>query len=298
MLYNELVSREIIEKGWSGDAKYRGVDGNGRSYLLRIADWSMLERKRIEYEYMSRVAALGVAMCAPLETGECGEGVYSLHTWIDGADAEEVVPGLPEKEQYRLGAEAGAMLRLIHSIPASPNTENWSLRFNRKLDRKIDMYDGCLLKYEKGQLFLDCIEANRGLLTDRPQTFQHGDYHIGNMMVDKEGRLYVIDFDRFDFGDPWEEFNRIAFSARCAPRFAAGIVDGYFPEGVPMEFWKLLTLYLSSNTLSSLPWAIPYGEEQISFMRKQAEEILVWYDDMQTVIPSWYRAGEKRTEGE
>ena len=29
------------------------------------------------------------------------------------------------------------------------------------------------------------------------------------MMIGNDKQLYIIDFNRNDFGDPWEEFNRI-----------------------------------------------------------------------------------------
>jgi aminoglycoside phosphotransferase (APT) family kinase protein len=73
------------------------------------------------------------------------------------------------------------------------------------------------------------------------------------------------------------------------PLFAKGIVNGYFDGKVPAEFWELLALYICSNTLSSLPWAIPFGEQEINVMRNQANDILSWYDNMNTTIPSWYR---------
>lgn len=150
------------------------------------------------------------------------------------------------------------------------------------------MYMDCPLKYESGELFLAHIAKSRHLLDGRPQSYQHGDYHIGNMMVSRNGTLTIIDFDRDDYGDPWEEFNRIVWCAQESPRFAAGMVDGYFGGQVPQEFWDLLALYICSNTLSSLPWAIPFGQQEISVMRNQAKEILAWYDNMQTTIPSWY----------
>ena len=62
-----------------------------------------------------------------------------------------------------------------------------------------------------------------------------------------------------------------------------------FDGEVPMEFWKLLALYISSNTLSSLPWAIPFGQGEIDVMKKQAADILDWYDGMTNVVPKWYR---------
>lgn len=138
------------------------------------------------------------------------------------------------------------------------------------------------------RLFIDYINHNRHLLKGRPQTYQHGDYHIGNMMIDRNGKLFVIDFNRSDYGDPWEEFNRIVWCAQQSPYFATGMVDGYFEGTIPIEFWKLLALYISSNTLSSIYWAIPFGEDEVKIMQNQAEEVLTWYDGMHCVIPRWY----------
>ena len=127
------------------------------------------------------------------------------------------------------------------------------------------------------------------MLHGRPQSYQHGDYHIGNMMVDRTGVLTVIDFDRNDVGDPWEEFNRIVWSAQAAPVFASGMVDGYFDGPIPMDFWRLLALYICSNTLGSLPWAIPFGVDQVEIMQRQAAQVLEWYHGMDCVVPRWYR---------
>ena len=98
-------------------------------------------------------------------------------------------------------------------------------------------------------------------------------------------QLIVIDFDRFDFGDPWEEFNRIVWCAQAAPPFASGIVDGYFDGDPPPAFWQCLAFYIGSNTLSSVYWAIDYGEEEIQVMLRQAGDVMDWYDGFQRVVP-------------
>ena len=289
MIYDSIILREQIDKGWSGDQKYCAVTDDGTKYLLRTSSIDRLERKRREYEKMSEVAQLGVPMCMPVEFGTCAEGAYSIQTWIDGEDAENMVMAMDSAEQYHYGLDAGRILAKIHTIPAPKDVPSWEARFNAKIDRKIAMYENCELKYEcGGDAFLSFLAQNRHLLSGRPQSYQHGDYHIGNMMIDRNGTLTIIDFDRDDFGDPWEEFNRIVWCAQAAPSFASGMVDGYFDGNIPMEFWKLLALYISSNTLSSLPWAIPFGEGEIHVMRKQAAEVLAWYDGMKNVIPSWY----------
>ena len=247
------------------------------------------ERKKSEYEMMLRVAELDVPMCRALEFGTCDEGVYSVQTWIDGSDAEEMLPNLSEEEQYKYGFESGEILKKIHSIPAPEGAEDWEIYFNRKADRKIKMYEECPLKYENGHKFVEYVNSHRHLLKNRPRTYQHGDYHVGNMMIDKSGKLFIIDFNRNDFGDPWEEFNRIVWCAQAAPAFASGMVDGYFDGEVPMAFWELLALYISSNTLSSLPWAIPFGDGEIETMTNQAADVLAWYDNMSNPIPTWYK---------
>ena len=286
----EFVIKEPIEKGWSGDKKYCALTSDGTKYLLRITPENKSARCADIFRLQQTVAELGVPMCRPIEIGECDEGVYTVQSWIDGKDAEEVIEGLSENEQYNYGLDAGRILKTIHAVPAPTDVLDWEARFNAKIDRKIKMYSECPIKYENGEAFIDYINQNRHLLKNRPQTFQHGDYHIGNMMIEK-GKLIIIDFDRYDFGDPWEEFNRIVWCAQAAPYFASGMVDGYFDGNVPEEFWKLLALYISSNTLSSVSWAIPFGQDEINTMINQAKDVLFWYDGMKNSIPKWYKNG-------
>lgn len=288
-IYQNIISKTPIDKGWSGDQKYCAITLDGCKYLLRVSSIDRLERKRREYEKMSEVALLGIPMCLPVEFGICEDGAYSIQSWIDGDDAEGSIMSMDSTAQYRYGLDAGRILAKIHAIPAPEDAPSWENRFNAKIDRKIAMYENCELKYEHGgEAFLGYLAQHRHLLSGRPQSYQHGDYHIGNMMIDRDGVLTIIDFDRDDFGDPWEEFNRIVWCAQAAPAFASGMVDGYFAGEVPMEFWKLLALYICSNTLSSLPWAIPFGEKEIQVMRNQAAQVLEWYDGMANVVPSWY----------
>ena len=284
----DFLTKEPINKGWSCDKKYLVTTADGIKYLLRITPSEKSANREKMYLMQKEVEKLGVPMCKPVDFGACDEGIYILQTWIDGKDAEEVIPYLADSEQYALGLEAGGFLSKIHSIPAPSNQPDWERRINDKADLRIRKYNECELKYDNGQAFIDFINANRYLLKNRPQCYQHGDYHIGNMMIEN-GKIAIIDFDRYDFGDPWEEFKSITWCAQASPLFASGMVNGYFDNDVPMEFWKLLAFYISLGTITSLPWAIPYGEGEIKTMRSLAKEVLEWYDNMQNPVPKWYK---------
>ena len=290
-MIERFVKRTPIHKGWSGDQKYCAETAAGEKYLLRISPIERKDARARMFEMQKKVAELGIPMCRPVHFGICPEGVYTVQTWIDGEDAEPLIPTLPEGEQYRYGVEAGRMLACIHRISAPAEQPDWEPRFNAKMDRKIRMYRDCPIQFEGAERLIDYIESHRHLLADRPQTYQHGDYHVGNLML-ADGVLTVIDFDRYDFGDPWEDFNRIVWCAQAAPRFASGMVDGYFEGQVPEKFWQLLALYISSNMLSSVPWAIPFGEGEVQVMLNQARDVLSWYDGMDRVVPAWYCPGE------
>lgn len=188
----QFKMKDPITKGWSADKKYHVTDDNDKEYLLRISPAERADRKRKSFEMMQLLAGKGIPMCGPIAFGECKDGVYYLQSWIKGRDAKDVLPGLPKDQQYAYGLEAGRILKKIHCIPAPADIPPWEERFQSKIDRKIKLYNECELKYENGEAFIRYIEENRHLLKNRKQVYQHGDYHIGNMMIDENGRLSVL----------------------------------------------------------------------------------------------------------
>ena len=289
-VFDSIVSRTPVDKGWSGDRKFKAFTADRSAYFLRISPMSKYEKLKHQFSHMQQVQALGVRLCAPAEFGICDEGVYTLLKWVDGRDAEGVLPTLDKKAQYAYGLEAGRMLRTIHSLPSPVPTEPWSLRYDRKLDAKIAAYQACPIQYKNGELYLELLHRERHLVQNRPQVWLHGDYHCGNQMFDRQMALVVIDFDRDDSGDPWYEFNRIIWDGRAAPEYARGMVDGYFDgEEIPEEFWRLMRLYLSQNMISSVVWARDLGETDLQIAIENAQRVLDWYDDLREVVPNWYR---------
>ena len=290
MLFDDIISRTPILAGWSPDRKFRAKAADGGLYFLRIAPPERAERLERVFRLQRQAAEAlspdsSLSMSRPLECGPCAEGFYTLETWIEGEEARSAIPGRTEEQLYADGLAAGRLLRQLHSLPAPAGLPDWGLRFNAKIDRRVAEYLACPLKYEHDEALLAGVAENRELLVGRPQSFQHGDFHLGNFLY-AEGRLTVIDFDRCGFGDPWEDFKKIVWTAAAAPALARGQVDGYFDGQVPEEFWRLLLLDECELQLGSLPLAIPFGEEEVQVMREQAKQLSVWYAE--GIVPGWY----------
>lgn len=296
MLYDKLTRVAPVAGGWTADKKFRAAGPDGTEYFLRIAAPDRAERLERAFRMQLQAWDLGIPMARPVECGPCPEGFYALETWLGGVDAREILPDLSDPERYAQGLAAGRILKKLHSIPAPADRPGWADLYNAKIGRRLSEYLACPLKYGHDEPFLAALAENRQLLEGRPQCFLHGDFHVGNFMF-VGPQLNVIDFDRCGYGDPWSEFKKITWCAAAAPALACGIVDGYFDGEIPEEFWRLLALYLCCGTLGNLPWAIPYGEAEVAVMRKQAEQVLDWYDGMRTAVPSWYTEKWKKGEG-
>ena len=214
--------------GWSSDEKYIIKTQDHQQLLLRVAKEDQFAVKQAEYELIEKIASLPVVASRPIGFGRIEGGVYTLYTYLEGECMEDALPSLPLAVQYALGVEAGRALKHIHSLPASPDAPDWEERMNRKMSRKIRAARECPIEIPGREAMISYIEQHRSLLSGRPQCMQHGDYHCGNLILTPEGAVGVIDFNRFDQGDPWEEFNRIVWCAQTAPAFASGRINGYF----------------------------------------------------------------------
>ena len=289
--YFEWISIEQINKGWSKDKKYYIKNNIGENFLLRISDFNVYDIKKKEFESMQEVYKLGINISKPIDFGICSDGkyVYSLLSWIEGQSADEVIKNLSYEEQYKLGVEAGQILRKMHTIPAPIGQEDWEERMIKKISNHLMRYEESGIKVLNDEFAIKHINKNLHLLKNRSQSYQHGDFHIGNLIITPDNTLGVIDFNRWDYGDTFEEFYKmILFSRELSIPFATGQINGYFENEVPKNFFDTLALYVADVILFSIVWAIPFGSDDVVGMIKRAEMILDDYDNFNSTIPKWF----------
>ncbi|MBP8703855.1 MAG: phosphotransferase, partial [Streptococcus sp.] len=208
-----IVSRQPLTKGWSTDQKYKVELEDGRFGLLRIAERSAIEVKKVEFQLVENLFGLGLPVAEPLSCWADDLSVYTLYEWVEGQDMNEVASDLPDSVLYELGCQAGKFLRALHGLPIDQSLRDWNSFYQAKIDSKLAAYQAASHSYPNGQAMIDFVQANRHLLERRPIAYHHGDFHTGNFLLGRDGKLKILDFDRYDIGDPWEEFNRLIFTA-------------------------------------------------------------------------------------
>lgn len=293
--FDTWVSVELLSKGWSTDKKYIVKTKAGEKLLLRIADAESFEQKKKEYDIICKYATLGFEMSKPLSFGLCdnGQHTYILLTWVEGEDLEEALPKLTEEEQYQLGRSAGRILKQIHSIPVAQEDIPAQTKKAKKL-MQLERYEQSAVRIPGDETAVQYVKDNIDKLWLESPVYMHGDFHPGNLILTSKKTLGVIDFNRWEVGDPYEEFYKLeSFGVEVSAPYCIGQIDAYFNDKVPMPFWETLAVYVAHASLFSIKWTEKFGQKEIDGMVRRCRAAMEHYDGFTKVVPSWYDAGLK-----
>lgn len=280
---------EKIERGWSGDDKYIVYSPKGK-FLLRVSDISMLKRKAKEISVIELVSTLNVNTPRFIELQMVEDMILMVLTFVEGEDAIHVIPTLPPATQYRLGYQTGRVLWQIHHLTHNLYQESDFLKMKEKILSRLNLYEKSIYFTKKDLIPLQYIRDNIDVLKDMNVRLNHGDYHIGNMIIDESQNIGIIDFNRFDYEDAIKDFTSVlTFSKTASIPFTRGTLNGYYPDGIPKLFWKKVKIYLAYNAMYSILWAEPYGESEVNFMLARKEELYHEYDYFQKEKPDWVK---------
>ncbi|RAV16648.1 aminoglycoside phosphotransferase family protein [Paenibacillus contaminans] len=284
---------ERIHKGYSSDAKYIVYASDGRpQYILRTYGIDRDPAKRLEYNSLKHMEKHDVTCSRPIEIGVLPELElgYMIVSYLEGNEASEELPLLTEEEQFNIGVEAGLELLKIHQVSCPDDMKSWEERTAAKHRRYRKEYAECGVSIPNDEKFLSFIDDNLHLMKGRPNLYQHDDFHIGNLIV-KDGKLSgVIDFNRYDWGDPIHEFLKVGmFSAEVSVPFAVGQIQGYHNRTSPGdEFWRLYSLYLGMTLVSSVVWILKVKRDELDEMLRKINKVMDDHSNFELTVPKWY----------
>ncbi|TWT08596.1 aminoglycoside phosphotransferase family protein [Planococcus sp. CPCC 101016] len=264
---------------------------DNKKFFLRTFDLDQFESKNLEYAILKKMQDYEVACPKPIAIGKMKEKGYMVLSYLEGADAEKAILSLSYEDQFAIGFKAGKELRKMHQLTAPEYMASW---YSRKVDKHEKYVKAYLLsgvKIKNDEKIMKFINDNIHLMKQRPNKFQHDDFHLGNLIVQNKKFAGVIDFDRYDWGDPYHEFLKIGmFSRGISTQFSIGQIKGYFDNAEPDEtFWRLYSLYLAMCVFSSIIWTLNTIPDDMDNALKRIYMFLEDHDYFSQLTPKWYQ---------
>ena len=281
---NNWISIDKISEGFSSDIKYRVIDKDNQVFLLRICSIEKYEKIKMQFKLLSKLKNMNTPK--PISFGLTNNNkVYILLTWVNGVDAINKIKDFDLLKQYSLGVDAGKILKKIHNIKPKKIVSNDN--YKEKILKKINKFNELNYNLDKKDIVINYILDSFDRIKEKQITINHGDYHLGNMVID-EDKIGIVDFDKLGENDKYDDFKPFCWNVLRSPMFQNGLINGYFNNKVPDDFFYKLSVYAAESLISHLPWAIKFGEEEIKIATDIYYKMLEWYKDFTITIPTWY----------
>jgi aminoglycoside phosphotransferase (APT) family kinase protein len=274
------ASRETFLVSASGDRRWalrRDPPGAQSFAPLEV------ERRAVE-----AAAGSGVPVPRPLAFEPAGGRLESAGLLMEFVEGTSVAPRILRREELaearrRLPAQLGQALARIHSIdgrsiegvpcsdsePALAACEQW--------ESALDEVGEPLPAVEAG---LRWLRLNPPPLPPQGERLVHGDFRLGNLIVDTDGLAAVIDWELCHSGDPAEDIGWLCirswrFGNRDRPVAGLGVLDellgayeaagGTRPDARRLRWWE---------AMGNVKWAVicaRQAHDHLTGVRRSAE---------------------------
>jgi len=271
--------------------------GDGRDLIIRMSPTSRNDRFRTEAEVIQllRTHRIPVPRIIGVETeGKIVKGWrFSIGEKLPGKTLRsEIGERVPDLMLY----QAGRVLRKIHDIPitkgygySSTKMEGYSSSWEKFISRPITQ-ESVKVFVEKGLLAasdideaIRVVQSHRSLLKDVPRRLLHGDFSLGNLLIDETGKITgVLDFENATSGDPlWDFalFRNYTADSTIGPQGMDYLLAGYGKPGLlsSKDAWQRYNMYRISKVFAALQWNTKreWKPEAIQWLNLQLRDALM-----------------------
>ncbi|MBQ4584065.1 MAG: aminoglycoside phosphotransferase family protein [Bacilli bacterium] len=284
MNLEEYIVVEKINYGASSVEKYKLYKDN-KYYLLRIFDARFMKSRYKALDNMEILLKNGIYVPKIYSKGLLTEEKgYALLEWIDGISLENKLTDIEKEIQY--GADIAKELLKMHNINIPNNIiiyDRFIQSFTKKLTKVLD------LEIDKESIILlhDFVMKHKNILKElKGNCIIHGDFHPGNIIFDGN-RLVFIDMDVCTISHPWEDLTSNACNMKY-PNFYSSVIENYFQNNIPMEFWNVYNLFGSLYILDYILYTLRSDGKSLFDGEQKLKEFLNFANYFQSDIPKWF----------
>ena len=244
-----------------------------------------------EAQVLTAAHAAGVASPAVLDHSEDPEILGTPYLILSFIEGETIAPRILKDERYatareRLPAQLGEAIGRIHGVPL----EGLGLEeVEDPVDSLFDDYAAAAV--DRPALLLGLRELARRKPEAAPKrTLVHGDFRLGNLMVDESGLTAVLDWELTHLGDPFEDLGYVCMRAWRfgGPGRVAGVGDvsefldeyeaqtGFRPSEEQLTWWEArATAWWGIGCIRQMQRSVPGHTNELELLaigRRTAEQ--------------------------
>lgn len=213
--------------------------------------------------------------------------VYSIYSYLPGCDAKDNIGKIHSSIRYEMGFSAGKDLTRINSL--TRGAKIWKQRKWKKHEYYLEQYfvQDYGFKYE--DKVLGFIEKNYDKIKSNTDYLQHDDFHLGNIVINDRQYIGILDFERYDWGDPLHEFVKLEwFTWPVSKEFARGQIKGYFGKNhINDDDCLRICIYLAMSILSTIVWTLKFHPHTLKYIENRMHSILDHYEYFEKINPDW-----------
>ena len=231
----------------------RGGAGPSARYVKVFSDAGDDQQESRARWAASVSGALSFAVAEPR-----GWDASSRSSWYGVVPGVPVSPSLAGHERIDVARQIGACIGQLASAPLRPNRRDDASVQLARTKRALTRGAAATPALSEGlRNAADSLTRAHERLAARPLVPIHGAAHLGQWLVDDTGRLGLVDFDRFAWGEP--EFDLATFLVdlpellreRETGELEAAVVDGYRSVAGDVDA-HLLALYILHKRLTKV----------------------------------------------
>lgn len=192
---------------------------------------------------------------------------------------------------YKIGFEIGRFINKFHRYFQSIDCGRWHKHYNYRINRLLHEYGLGKYRGEYDYILFDFLEENRYCLKDRTCTTIMGINTITDIIISDEKKFQILEDYKILRSDSFFEFRNMNLNYKDSEYLLTAIVNGYFNNKVPRNFFKLLGVYTIIENLYGI--FSKSNELGFEFINEKIKSINCAYDGFSSIYPVWYLKNKK-----
>lgn len=252
--------------------------------MLRLYDIRFMDSRYRAFNNIRILNDKGIAVPEIYDFGQFSDNKhgYAVVDWIDGVSLDNLL--IDDSLIIKYGKIVAEELLKMHNIDTNEKTDIYD-KFINSFNKKINKLKNLGIDYTSSVLESFVLD-NIKYLKELDTSIIHGDFHLGNIIVNDD-RICFIDLDVCKNDFAWIDLSTNACNLDY-PKFYTTLINEYFNNSIPDNFWIIYNLYGSLYCLDYILYCNRMDNKTLEDGVTVVNKFLYYSDEFSSLKPRWF----------